>query len=98
LNGHAERSRSISTALLLSLARFSGSSANNPVMAKLTRYSSFEELKLDIQPNTLTKAAQDRVYAELEEFIKLLQQDLAAKKKAKRSNGQETNQRPTNGL
>jgi hypothetical protein len=57
-------------------------------MAKLTRYSSFEELKSDIQPNTLTEVERDRVYTELEEFIKLLQQDLAAKKKAKRSNGQ----------
>ncbi|MGI4867772.1 MAG: hypothetical protein ACRYFZ_27900 [Janthinobacterium lividum] len=60
-------------------------------MAKLTRYSSFEALKSDIQPNTRTEAERDRVYAELEEFIKLLQQDLAAKKEAKRSNGQETN-------
>jgi hypothetical protein len=57
-------------------------------MAKLTRYNSFEELKSDIQPNTLTEVERDRTYAELEEFIKLLQQDLAAKKKAKRSNGQ----------
>lgn len=57
-------------------------------MAKLTRYSSFEELKADIQPNTRTEAERDRVYTELEEFIKILQQDLAAKKKAKRSNGQ----------
>jgi hypothetical protein len=56
-------------------------------MAKLTRYSSFEELKADIQPNTRTEAERDRVYADFEEFIKLLQQDLAAKKKAKRSNG-----------
>ena len=55
-------------------------------MAKLTRYSSFEELKSDIQPNTRTEAERDRVYTELEEFIKLLQQDLAAKKKAKRFN------------
>jgi hypothetical protein len=61
---------------------------DNPVMAKLTRYTSFEELKSDIQPNTLTEAERNRVYTELEEFIKLLQQDLAAKKKAKRSNGQ----------
>ena len=67
-------------------------------MVKLTRYSSFEALKSDIQPNTRTEAERDRVYAELEEFIKLLQQDLAAKKKAKCSNGQETNQRPVNGL
>jgi tRNA1(Val) A37 N6-methylase TrmN6 len=57
-------------------------------MAKLTRYNSFEELKADIQPNTRTEAERNRTYAELEEFIKLLQQDLAAKKKAKRSNGQ----------
>jgi hypothetical protein len=57
-------------------------------MAKLTRYNSFEELKSDIQPNTRTEAERDRVYTELEEFIKLLQQDLAAKKKAKRSDGQ----------
>jgi hypothetical protein len=54
-------------------------------MAKLTRYSSFEELKADIQPNTRTEAERDKVYTELEEFIKLLQQDLAAKKKAKRA-------------
>lgn len=57
-------------------------------MEKLTRYNSFKELKSDIQPNTRTEAERDRVYAEFEEFIKLLQQDLAAKKKAKRSNGQ----------
>ncbi|MDO7851649.1 hypothetical protein [Hymenobacter convexus] len=63
-------------------------SVTTTVMAKLTRYTSFEELKSDIQPNTLTEAERDRVYTELEEFIKLLQQDLAAKKKAKRSNGQ----------
>ena len=72
-------------------------------MAKLTRYSSFEALKSDIQPNTLTEAERDKVYAEKvyaepEEFIKLLQQDLAAKKKVKRSNGQEANQRPANDL
>lgn len=57
-------------------------------MAKLTKYTSFEELKSDVQPNTLTEVERDKVYAELEEFIKLLQQDLAAKKKAKLSNGQ----------
>jgi len=57
-------------------------------MAKLTRYTSFEALKSDIQPATLTAAERDRVYTEFEEFIKLLQQDLAAKKKAKRSNEQ----------
>jgi len=57
-------------------------------MAKLTRYNSFEALKSDIQANTRTEAERDRVYSELEEFIKLLQQDLAAKKKAKRTNGQ----------
>jgi hypothetical protein len=65
-----------------------GLSVTTTVMAKLTRYTSFEELKSDIQPNTLTEAERDRVYTELEEFIKLLQEDLAAKKKAKRSNGQ----------
>ena len=53
-------------------------------MAKLTRYSSFEELKADIQPNTRTEAERDRVYTELEEFIKLLQQGLAAKSKSKK--------------
>jgi len=43
-------------------------------------------LKVDIQPNTRTEAERDKVYAELGEFIKLLQQDLAAKKRAKRNN------------
>jgi hypothetical protein len=57
-------------------------------MAKLTRYTSFEALKSDIQPSTLTDAERDSVYAEFEEVIKLLQQQLAAKKKAKCSNGQ----------
>ena len=50
-------------------------------MAKQTRYSSFEELKSDIQPNTRTEAERDKVYTELEEFIKLLQCDLDTKKK-----------------
>ena len=51
-------------------------------MAKLTRYSSFEELESDIQPNTRTEAERDRVYAELEEFIKLLRESIVARKKA----------------
>jgi hypothetical protein len=65
-----------------------GLSATITVMTKLTKYTSFEELKSDVQPNTLTEAERDKAYAELEKFIKLLQQDLAAKKKAKLSNGQ----------
>jgi hypothetical protein len=50
-------------------------------MAKLTRYTSFEALKSDIQPNTRTEAERDNVYAELEGFIKLLREDLAVKNK-----------------
>jgi hypothetical protein len=51
-------------------------------MAKLTRYSSFEELKSAPVENPLTPAKLDRVYAELEEFIKLLRDSIAARKKA----------------
>jgi hypothetical protein len=51
-------------------------------MAKLTRYTSFEALKSDIQPNTRTEAERDRVYTELEEFVKLLRDSIAARKKA----------------
>jgi hypothetical protein len=53
-------------------------------MAKLTRYSSFEELKSDIQPNTLTEAERDRVYAELEEGMKILRSAFLAQKALKK--------------
>jgi hypothetical protein len=52
-------------------------------MAKLTRYSSFEELKSAPLENSLTPAERDKVYAELEEFIKILRESLAAQKKLK---------------
>ncbi|GAB3577670.1 hypothetical protein [Hymenobacter daeguensis] len=50
-------------------------------MEKLTKYTSFEALKSDIQPNTLTEAERDRVYADFEEFINLLKHNLAVKKR-----------------
>jgi hypothetical protein len=53
-------------------------------MAKLTRYSSFEELKADIQPNTLTEAERDRVYAELEDGMKILRSAFIAQKALKK--------------
>ena len=51
-------------------------------MAKLTRYNSFEELKSAPVENPLTPAERDRVYAELEEFIKLLRESITARKNA----------------
>ncbi len=54
-------------------------------MAKLTRYTSFEALKSDIQPVKLTQTDSARAHAEFEEFIKILQRELAAKKTAKSS-------------
>ncbi|MBO2010155.1 hypothetical protein [Hymenobacter negativus] len=54
-------------------------------MAKLTRYTSFEALKSDIQPAKLNQADSAKAHAEFEEFVKLLQRELAAKKSAKPS-------------
>lgn len=51
-------------------------------MAKLTRYNSFEELKSAPVEKPLTSAERDRVYTEFEEFIELLRESIAARKKA----------------
>jgi hypothetical protein len=50
-------------------------------MAKLTRCNSFGELKSAPLENPLTPAERDRVYAELEEFIRILREPMATRKK-----------------
>jgi hypothetical protein len=55
-------------------------------MAKLTRFTSFEELKSDTEEAKATPAARDKAHAEFEEFVKLLQRELAAKKKGQSYN------------
>ncbi|MDF7814146.1 hypothetical protein [Hymenobacter sp. YC55] len=54
-------------------------------MAKLTRFTSFEALKSDAEEAKATPAARDKAHAEFEEFIKILQRELAAKKKVQSS-------------
>ena len=54
-------------------------------MAKLTRFTSFEELKSDAQEAKATPAERDKAHTEFEEFIKILQRELAAKKKVQSS-------------
>lgn len=55
-------------------------------MAKLTRFTSFEALKSDAEEAKATPAARDKAHAEFEEFIKILQRELAAKNKSKACN------------
>ena len=52
-------------------------------MAKLTRYSSFEELKAAPLENPLAPAERAKVHAEFEAMMKRLQQEFAAQKKLK---------------
>jgi hypothetical protein len=63
-------------------------------MAKLTRYSSFEELKSAPIENPLTPAERDRVYAELEEVVGILKESIAARKKAEAVDSITTGRKP----
>jgi hypothetical protein len=54
-------------------------------MAKLTRYSSFEELKSAPLENLLAPAERAKAHAEFEALMKCLQQEFAAQKKLKSS-------------
>jgi hypothetical protein len=54
-------------------------------MAKLTRYSSFEELKSAPLENLLAPAERAKAHAEFEALMKRLQQEFAAQKKLKSS-------------
>lgn len=59
-------------------------------MAKLTRYTSFERLKLDEKSSTKISTASNKQVSELEEFMNLLRRKLLARKKngnTKISNG-----------
>ena len=59
---------------------------DNPDMAKLTRYSSFEEMKAAPLDNPLTPAESAKAHAEFEVLMRRLQQEFAAQKKRKSSN------------
>jgi hypothetical protein len=56
-------------------------------MAKLTRYSSFEELKSAPLENPLTPAESAKAHADFEALMRRLQQEFATQKKLKPSNG-----------
>lgn len=53
-------------------------------MAKLTRYSSFEELKSAPLENPLTPVESAKAHAELEEVMKLLRREFLAQKALKK--------------
>ena len=65
--------------------------ATTASMAKLTRYTNFEKLKLDNKSGSTASAGSGKKISELEEFIKLLRSRLLAGKESKHpktSNGQ----------
>jgi hypothetical protein len=60
------------------------SSVNSTVMAKPTRYNSFEELKSAPLENPLAQAESAKAHAVFEELMRRLQQEFAAQKKSTR--------------
>ena len=52
-------------------------------MKKLTRYTTFEALKADVQSGDATSETENRRAAEFENFLNLLRKELLLRKKAK---------------
>jgi hypothetical protein len=50
-------------------------------MKKLTRYTDFETLKLDVKPGNTSLSITDKYLQELEAFLKLLRSNLYSGKK-----------------
>lgn len=57
------------------------------VMVKLTRHTSFQDLKLETKTVNTTTIKKEKLMLEFEAFLNLLQREFAIKKKTKTANG-----------